>query len=296
MYKRVAKSSITHVSDTAFLVARYRANESARPDALFNDPFAAKLAGTKGRAVADALITRSMTGWSVSIRTVVIDDLIRDAIANGADTILNLGTGLDARPYRLDLPKDLGWIEADYPDVIAYKTEILGADKPRCRLERVSVDLADATQRRALLDDVQGRSRKLVVLTEGVVPYLDQTQVADLADDLRVMQTSVSWIVDYFAPEVHAYRRKSGVTEQMSQAPFKFQPDDYFGFFAKHGWRTQLVRYLGEQGRERGRPAPLPWNARLIRTLMRYTAPEPHRSRFDRLLGYVVLEPGLIDH
>jgi len=41
---------IAHVSDTAFWVASYRAAESARPDALFHDPLAARLADARGRA------------------------------------------------------------------------------------------------------------------------------------------------------------------------------------------------------------------------------------------------------
>jgi len=37
----VTDTPIAHVTDTAFWVATYRANESARPDALFRDPLAA---------------------------------------------------------------------------------------------------------------------------------------------------------------------------------------------------------------------------------------------------------------
>jgi O-methyltransferase involved in polyketide biosynthesis len=38
---------IRNVSDTALWVATYRALESERPDALFNDPFARRLAGVR---------------------------------------------------------------------------------------------------------------------------------------------------------------------------------------------------------------------------------------------------------
>jgi O-methyltransferase involved in polyketide biosynthesis len=47
------------------------------------------------------------------IRTVIIDDRIKLAIGEGVDTILNLGAGLDTRPYRMDLPKTLRWVEFD---------------------------------------------------------------------------------------------------------------------------------------------------------------------------------------
>ena len=51
----MAESLIRGVSDTAFMVAAWRAAESARPDALFNDPFAARLAGEHGRAIVASL-------------------------------------------------------------------------------------------------------------------------------------------------------------------------------------------------------------------------------------------------
>lgn len=43
---------ILNVPDTAYMVAMDRALENERPDALFHDPFAAKLAGERGKAFA----------------------------------------------------------------------------------------------------------------------------------------------------------------------------------------------------------------------------------------------------
>jgi len=40
-----------------------------------------------------------MSGWAIVIRTCIIDDYIRLAVAQGIDTVLNLGAGLDTRPY-----------------------------------------------------------------------------------------------------------------------------------------------------------------------------------------------------
>src|SRR6185369_17641435 len=49
---RMAAPLVSNVSDTARWVATYRAQETARPDALFKDPFAERLAGERGRAIA----------------------------------------------------------------------------------------------------------------------------------------------------------------------------------------------------------------------------------------------------
>ena len=48
-------SPIRNVSDTARWVAIYRAMESERPDALFHDPFARRLGGERGEAIAKAM-------------------------------------------------------------------------------------------------------------------------------------------------------------------------------------------------------------------------------------------------
>ena len=43
---------ISHISDTARWVAAYRARESERPDAIFHDPYARRLAGLQGEEIA----------------------------------------------------------------------------------------------------------------------------------------------------------------------------------------------------------------------------------------------------
>ena len=105
----MSDTPIAHVADTAFWVATYRANESARPDALFKDPLAARLAAERGRDIAEKIDGSEQIAWVVVMRTCIIDDLIREAIGRGCDTVLNLGAGLDTRPYRLELPSSLRW-------------------------------------------------------------------------------------------------------------------------------------------------------------------------------------------
>ena len=90
--------------DTALLAAGWRAMESSRSDALFDDPLAAGLAGESGLRIAATLPDGA---WVVAIRTVVIDGFVRSAIASPVDTIINIGAGLDTRPYRMELPSSL---------------------------------------------------------------------------------------------------------------------------------------------------------------------------------------------
>src|SRR2546422_2016206 len=107
--------------------------ESERPDALFRDPYARKLAGERGERIVASMRRGRAMAWPMIVRTAVLDELILRAIErDGVDTVLNLAAGLDTRPYRLPLPSSLRWVEADFPDVIAYKQEQLRGERPAC--------------------------------------------------------------------------------------------------------------------------------------------------------------------
>jgi methyltransferase (TIGR00027 family) len=278
------------------MVAVHRAIETERPDALFRDPLADRLAGIHGRNIVTALRggATSMTGWMVVVRTCIIDDYIRLAVEHGVDAVLNLGAGLDTRPYRLQLPESLLWIEVDYPHMIELKESRLADETPVCRLERVPLDLADRPARRELLAKVSARATKILVLTEGVVPYLSVDEAASLADDLRALSNVAYWVVDYFSPATYKYRERASIKRKMKNAPFRFHPADYYGFFTRHGWRTSQVRYIAEEGERLGRPAPLPFWLKVGIRVMALFAPRARRGEFRKFMGYVLFEPAQV--
>jgi len=289
-YPNSDDGEIRHVSDTAFLVAQYRANESARPDALVSDPFAAMLAGDKGKALAGASPAAPITGWILAVRTPVIDKLIYDALELGVDTVVNLGAGLDTRPYRLDLPPELTWIEVDFPEMIGYKASKLAGEIPHCRLERASVDLSDDEARRKFLSELESRAGRILVITEGVIPYLSNDQVSALAGDLHSMKSVRFWIADYFSDVVHLWREKRGVNQRMREAPFLFRPGNWFGFFSERGWKVRTIRYLPIEGKRMGRPFPVPPKARSFRMRFWYAIRPKLRQRFAQSMGFAMLE------
>lgn len=284
-------SPINDVSDTAFWIAHHRALESARDDALFKDPWAAALAGTRGRRISEAMPTSGIVAWTVALRTRIIDEYLARAIESGIDTVLNLGAGLDARPYRLKLPASLHWIEADYPQVIEYKEGVLRGALPGCRLERVKIDLADTAERQALLERVDARAQGTLILSEGVVPYLTNDAVASLADELRCMNCARYWVLDYFSRQALEYRRKRRVERAMANAPFKFAPEEWFGFFRDHGWSLSQIRYFPDEAQRLGRPMPLPLLARGMLRIARLWMPAARREAFRTFGGYALLEP-----
>src|SRR5205085_2181101 len=156
------------VSDTAFLTAFCRALETERPDARFRDPYARILAGDRGEQVMQSVPGAELTVAGCTVRTCLMDAFIMRAIRETTiDTVVNLGAGLDTRPYRLPLAPSLCWIEVDNPAVLAYKASKLDGDQPNCALESVPMDVADTNGRRALLQRVGSRAHNVLVVTEG---------------------------------------------------------------------------------------------------------------------------------
>jgi methyltransferase (TIGR00027 family) len=158
---------IANVSDTARWVAVYRAMETERPDALFRDPFARRLAGAKGEAIVRGMKRGMSASWPMVVRTVLIDEVVMRAVADGTDTVLNLAAGLDVRAYRMPLPASLRWIDVDHPHMVKYKADAMQHERPVCNYEAVPLDLADVEGRRALFARVNSAARRTLVITEG---------------------------------------------------------------------------------------------------------------------------------
>jgi methyltransferase (TIGR00027 family) len=279
------ETPISDVTDTAAWVASYRARETLRSDALFQDPLAKVLAGSWGENIATQNKTFGAE-WYIIIRTLIIDTLILNAVKSGVDTIVNLGAGLDTRPYRLDLPKELLWIEVDYPRIIEMKEKKLKGETANCRLERVALDLSLLDQRAQLLDSINSRAQQILILTEGVLPYLTEQQVSSLAQDLSRQSHVHYWIVDYFAPGMIRTLGKRSNRKQMQNAPFLFNPSHWNEFFEESGWNMKEMKYVLSEGRRLGRNPPLPAIGRLGFHIL------PHflQQKIERLSGFALLE------
>lgn len=235
--------AVRGVSDTARWVAYFRALETRRPDALFRDRYAERLAGAHGFQIANTLPDGNKHEWAWVARTYLFDQFFSRAIYDGAQLVVNLAAGLDARPYRMDLPATLQWVEVDLPEIIAYKEEILADEEPCCRLERVSLNLSDVMARRELFTKLDARAKKIVVASEGLLIYFTAEEVASLAKDLASGKHFESWIIDLASPgQLRLMQRTTG--KQLSEvgAAFKFGPVEGANFFAPFGWVQKEVR------------------------------------------------------
>ncbi len=280
----IDESSVTHVTDTAYWVAHFRAKESQRRTPVFNDSLAALLSGKRGRKIARSIPRASMVEWGMVVRTSAIDRLIHESLQSGVDAVLNLGAGLDTRPYRMNLPAELRWIEVDFPNLIELKNAKLAEHEPVCRLERVGMDLSDRPSRNEVFARIGAASKSVLVITEGVISYFSNSEIANLADDLRAIPSFHRWIQDFDnAPK---RRLPSGWAKKLEAAPFLFEVKDWFGFFEKYGWKALETVTTAEESERIGRPYPwdLPYGL-LLRAL-----PKEMSRRILGLSGVVMMQ------
>jgi methyltransferase (TIGR00027 family) len=279
---------IEDISDTARWVAMYRALETDRPDAHFRDPYARLLAGERGETIVRKMPGFRFGQWPMVVRTCVFDELILRCIEqDGADTVLNLAAGLDARPYRLPLPSSLHWVEVDFPAMISYKDGRLSGESPRCRRESVKLDLSEVSARRALFERIGASARKAVVVTEGLLAYLTEDQVASLADDLHAQASFRWWIIDLASPALMKRLQKTyGKTLAEGQARMQFAPAAGTEFFRPRGWGEAEFRSTWDESRRLKREMPGAW---FFRLLARFSSPR-RREEFRRMGASVLLE------
>lgn len=269
---------IENISDTAKWVAFFRAQESERPDAIFHDPFARKLAGEKGEQIANAVNFSRENGWSFVARTFLFDEYVNHHVAEGFDTVINLAAGLDTRPYRLNLPAGLKWIDVDLPAMINYKEKILDHEKPKCELRSAPLDLANTEARQELFKELNAQAKKALILTEGLIIYLTSEQAASLSSDLSDQKNFRRWVFDLQSPALlEMANDKMGAALAGSGAKFQFAPDEGEEFFESHGWKhlesksllptaLTLNRLSGELKTYAGKPEPpgprrsFPWS------------------------------------
>jgi methyltransferase (TIGR00027 family) len=279
---------INNVSDTARWVAYYRAMETARPDAVFRDPFAERLAGPEGMAIVDTLKDGRRMAWAMIVRTASIDALVTDAVrGKQVDLIVNLAAGLDARPWRMDLPADLRWVDVDLPGILDYKLEKMAGEKPKCRYEAIKVDLTDAAKRSAVLAQLGGASKNALVIAEGLLIYLEPEDVKGLARDLAAAGGFRWWIIDLASPRLIQMMAKTwGKSVAEGGAPFKFAPAEGTGFFLPLGWKEKEYRSTMEEAKRIDRQMAGMWFWGFI---FRFY-PKRVKEGFRRFSGVVLLE------
>ena len=278
---------VSHVSDTALWVATYRAMESERPDALFRDPFARRLAGERGESIVRAMPNARAAAWPMIVRTKVFDEIIiRLILEEHVDAVLNLAAGLAARAFRLPLPSQLRWFDVDFPEMTTYRMNGLAGATPACIYEAVGLDLSDESGRTGLFDRVNSESKRVLVVSEGLLVYLTGETVASLAKDLGARPNFAYWLFDIVNQTMLKMmnwwwgRRLSG-----GSARFQFGPKEGLSFFEPYGWHVAEFRSNWEEAKRLKRQMRGAWMWELFMRLL----PAATRARLRSAAGTALL-------
>ena len=128
-------------------------------------------------------------------------------------------------------------------------------------------------------------SPRVVVLTEGLLVYLSESQVSQLARYLFSGVNVRAWITDLAGPQA-LWMMARAWGDLFRGARFQFGPANPKEFFAECGWRETEFRSSQEEAQRLGR-AP---NRGLMNRMVLSAAPARAREELRRLSGVSVLE------
>ncbi|GIH02938.1 hypothetical protein Rhe02_10050 [Rhizocola hellebori] len=219
------------VQATAYLAAAGRAEA---------DPFA----GLFLEAMDDSSRALAASGrGEVLARTRLLDVMLLDLlrVAPGS-AVVNVGAGLCARPYRLDLSACRETIEIDALPVLQFKDSILSGYQASCPLRRIPGDARSLPPLPA----------PAIVLTEGLLVYLTHDEIAALATALAALPGPVDWLADIVSTDSAAAMKTLAA---QANSPLTLSGLDSLRVFEGAGWTVHDYRAL-PVNRPPGRPSP----------------------------------------
>ncbi|PSK88972.1 O-methyltransferase [Murinocardiopsis flavida] len=175
------ETELLGVQQTLSPVLQAKALDNRLNDPILGDHYAEQVMRSLDPGYDNRRFGASQVGLAAVVRAKAHDDWARDFLADHPDAVvLHLGCGLDTRVQRLDPPATVDWYDLDYPAVIELRHRFL---PPREHYTLIGSGVTDLTW----LESIP-RSRPLLMIAEGLVPYLTET-------DLRRLLTS---LVDAF--------------------------------------------------------------------------------------------------
>ncbi|BEL04080.1 class I SAM-dependent methyltransferase [Actinoplanes sichuanensis] len=174
-------SELVGVQKTLAPVLKAKALDNRLPDPILGDQWAEQVMRRLDPGYDQGRFATSQLGLVAVVRSKAHDDWARAFLTDHPDAVvLHLGCGLDARVHRIDPPATVDWYDLDYPNVIALRERLLPAREHYTPIGAAVTDLA-------WLEPIP-RGRPLLMIAEGLVPYLTEA-------DLKRLLTSV---VDMF--------------------------------------------------------------------------------------------------
>lgn len=236
----VAKDYSKFVPFSARMMAAMRARETDREDRLFNDPFAATLAGAEAFQRVDLQLTSQDQAY-VAVRTRFFDDFLASSQLR---QVVLLASGLDTRAYRFPWHPEVRVYELDHLEVLAYKADLLKNTNPSCKHYMIAADLTQPWEEK-LLSAGYSPASPSIWLIEGLLMYLSEAQAHRLLESVSNLSTYGSQLgVDLINFKSLEYEPYKGY--------FQFGADHPERLLARFGWQAEVTQ-PGDEGANFGR-------------------------------------------
>ena len=241
----------TGVSTTAIGVAEARAEESARPDRLFEDPLAKAFVTAAGSPfeeiethISDLDSIRTWFFDYVALRTRFFDDYLLESCRAGCRQVVVLAAGLDTRAFRLPWPKGVRLFELDFPEVFAFKERVLASQrvKPACQRVIVEADLRGEWTA-PLLQAGFRPGEPSAWLAEGILIYLTEEENDQLLSRIGQLSTLDSQLAFEHmrreAQELMPFRLAADALAELGVS-WRSSLENPNRWLSNHRWRGQV--------------------------------------------------------
>lgn len=211
------------ISKTAFYCTGVRALDARSPRPICGDVYAERFMDEEAWRIFEPFRGFRAPNASNAARHRILDDLLRARLAADPERrIAIVGAGFDSRAFRLAGGR---WVEADEPQVFAWKEPRLPAADCPNRLARVAVDFAAERLEERLAPYADERPATVVV--EGVLMYLAEEEIRALLRALRSLYPRLEVACDVmtneffekFARPIHAKIRGLGASFRLPATP-----------------------------------------------------------------------------
>ncbi|MFB4313845.1 class I SAM-dependent methyltransferase [Actinomadura sp. 21ATH] len=167
------EAELAGVQKTLSPVLKAKALDNRLPEPILGDEYAERTMRRLDPGYDGRRFGTSQLGLAAVVRAKAHDDWARGHLAEHPDAVvLHLGCGLDARVHRIDPPATVDWYDLDYPAVIELRERFL---PPREHCTLIGSSVTDP----AWLERVP-RGRPVLMIAEGLVPYLTETELRRL--------------------------------------------------------------------------------------------------------------------
>ena len=236
------------LASTAYWTAAVRARESMREDRLFQDPWAATLAGKEGKEWIEHRSEDSVV--AMVLRTRYFDDFLQRISRQYAiRQIVLMAAGLDTRAYRLTWPAKTQLFELDQPAVLQYKDQVLASTGAQTHCERhtIAVDLT-GPWKQMLMKAGFNPQQPSCWLLEGFLFYLPNESITHILDEITSLAAPASWIGFDIVNSItltSPWTRQWIEMQAQAGAPWIGTMDDPEEFLTRRGWKATIIQ-LGE--------------------------------------------------